>query len=40
MVDGSGSTQMCAELGDAAYVMIPNKDTVRTASERIEELLK
>lgn len=40
MVDGSGSTQMCAELGDAAYVMIPNQDTVRTASERIEELLK
>ena len=40
MADGSGSTQMCAELGDAAYVMIPNQDTVRTASERIEEVLK
>ena len=39
MVDGTGDTLMCAELGDAAYVMVPNKDTVTKASKKIEAVM-
>ena len=31
MVNGTGDTLMCAELGDAAYVMVPDQSTVTTA---------
>ena len=39
MVDGTGDTLMCAELGNAAYVMVPNKDTVTKASKKIEAVM-
>ena len=39
MVDGTGDTLMCAELGDAAYVMVPNKDTVTKATKKIEAVM-
>ena len=39
MVNGTGDTLMCAELGNAAYVMVPNKDTVTKASKKIEAVM-
>lgn len=39
MVDGTGSTEMCAELGMSAYVMIPNDDTVIAAQNKIIDVL-
>ena len=39
MVDGTGDTLMCAELGNAAYVMVPNKDTVTKATKKIEAVM-
>ena len=38
-LDGTGSTEMCAELGDAAYVMIPDESTVQTAKDKIEAVV-
>lgn len=39
MVDGTGDTLMCAELGDAAYVMIPDQSTVKLAKDKISAVL-
>ena len=39
MVDGTGDTLMCAELGDAAYVMVPDQSTVKTAKDKISAVL-
>lgn len=39
-LDGSGSTEYCAELGNKAYVMIPNYETVATAKDRIEGVIE
>lgn len=39
MVDGTGDTLMCAELGDAAYVMVPNQSTVKMAKDKINAVL-
>lgn len=39
MVNGTGDTLMCAELGDAAYVMVPDQSTVATAKEKINAVL-
>ena len=39
MVNGSGDTLMCAELGDAAYVMVPDQGTVTTAKDKINAVL-
>lgn len=39
MVNGTGDTLMCAELGDAAYVMVPDQSTVTTAKEKINAVL-
>ena len=39
MVDGTGDTLMCAELGDAAYVMVPDQSTVKTAKDKINAVL-
>ena len=33
MVDGTGDTLMCAELGDAASVMVPDQSTVKLAKD-------
>ena len=38
-LDGTGSTEMCAELGDAAYVMIPDENTVTLAKEKIDAVI-
>lgn len=38
-LDGTGSTEMCAELGDAAYVMIPDQNTVEIGKEKINAVL-
>jgi LCP family protein required for cell wall assembly len=38
-LDGSGSTEYCAELGQAAYVMIPDENTVATAKAKIEAVI-
>lgn len=38
-LDGTGSTEMCAELGDAAYVMIPDENTVSLAKEKIDAVI-
>ena len=35
MVDGTGDTLMCAELGDAASVMVPDQSTVKIAKDKI-----
>ncbi len=35
MVDGTGDTLMCAELGQAAYVMVPDQTTVELAKRKI-----
>ena len=39
MVNGTGDTLMCAELGDAASVMVPDQSTVKTAKDRINAVL-
>ena len=39
MVDGTGDTLMCAELGDAASVMVPDQSTVTTAKNKINAVL-
>ena len=39
MVDGTGDTLMCAELGDAAYVMVPDQSTVKMAKDKINAVL-
>mgnify|MGYP004541857025 CR=1 FL=1 len=39
MVDGTGDTLMCAELGDAASVMVPDQSTVKTAKDKISAVL-
>ena len=39
MVDGTGDTLMCAELGNAAYVMVPDQSTVNTAKDKINAVL-
>lgn len=38
-VSGTGSTQFCAELGNNAYVMIPDYGTVATAKAKIQAVL-
>ena len=38
-LDGTGSTEMCAELGNAAYVMIPDENTVSLAKEKIDAVI-
>lgn len=38
-VDGRGSTEMCAALGQAAYVMIPDQNTVKLATAKINAVL-
>ncbi|WP_455525133.1 LCP family protein [Holdemanella biformis] len=39
MVDGTGDTLMCAELGDAASVMVPDQGTVKMAKDKINAVL-
>lgn len=39
MVNGTGDTLMCAELGDAASVMVPDQSTVKTAKDKINVVL-
>lgn len=39
MVDGTGGTLMCAELGDAASVMVPDQSTVKMAKDKINAVL-
>lgn len=39
MVDGTGDTLMCAELGDAASVMVPDQSTVKMAMDKINAVL-
>lgn len=39
MVDGTGDTLMCAELGDAASVMVPDQSTVKIAKDKINAVL-
>ena len=39
MVNGTGDTLMCAELGDVAYVMVPDQSTVTTAKNKINAVL-
>lgn len=39
MVDGTGDTLMCAELGDAASVMVANQSTVKMAKDKINAVL-
>ena len=39
MVDGTGDTLMCAELGDAASVMVPDQSTVKIAKAKINAIL-
>lgn len=39
MVNGTGDTLMCAELGNAAYVMVPDQSTVTTAKNKINAIL-
>lgn len=40
MVDGTGDTQMCAELGNAAYVMVPDQSTVTKATNKINAVMQ
>ena len=40
MVDGTGDTQMCAELGNAAYVMVPDESTVTKATNKINAVME
>lgn len=39
MVDGTGDTLMCAELGQAAYVMVPDQTTVELAKRKIASVM-
>lgn len=39
MVDGTSDTLMCAELGDAASVMVPDQSTVKKAKDKISAVL-
>lgn len=39
MVDGTGDTLMCAELGDVASVMVPDQSTVKMAKDKISAVL-
>ena len=39
MVDGTGDTLMCAELGDAASAMVPDQSTVKMAKDKINAVL-
>lgn len=39
-LDGQGSTEFCAELGNNASVMIPDNETVVTAKRRIEAVIE
>lgn len=39
MVDGTGDTLMCAELGDAASVMVPDQSKVKMAKDKINAVL-
>jgi LCP family protein required for cell wall assembly len=39
MVNGTGDTLMCAELGDAASVMVPDQSTVKMAKDKINAVL-
>ena len=39
-LDGTGSTEFCAELGDRAYVTIPNEESVQMARQQIQEVLE
>ena len=39
-LDGEGSTEFCAELGNSASVMIPDNETVVTAKKRIEAVIE
>ena len=39
MVDGTDDTLMCAELGDAASVMVPDQSTVKMAKDKINAVL-
>lgn len=39
-LDGQGSTEFCAELGNNASVMIPDNETVVTAKKRIEAVIE
>lgn len=39
-LDGSGSTDFCAELGQNAYVMVPDYETVATAKKRIDSVME
>ena len=39
MVNGTGDTLMCAELGDAASVMVPDQSTVKTAKDKVNAVL-
>ena len=39
-LDGQGSTEFCAELGNSASVMIPDNETVVTAKKRIEAVIE
>lgn len=39
MVNGTGDILMCAELGNAAYVMVPDQSTVTTAKNKINAVL-
>ena len=39
MVNGTGDTLMCAELGDAASVMVPDQSTVKMAKDKISAVL-
>lgn len=38
-LDGTGSTEYCAELGQAAYVMIPDRNTIESAKIQINEVV-
>lgn len=40
MVNGTGDTLMCAELGDSAYVMVPDQNTVNTAKDKINAVMQ
>lgn len=39
-LDGTGETNFCAELGQNAYVMVPDYETVATAKKRIDGVLE
>ena len=38
-LDGTGSTEFCAELGNNAYVMIPDQNTVNLATKKIQAVI-